>query len=245
MTREPEFELVVPAWNEAASLPALVERVVEAARSAGFKPGGFRLVLVDNGSTDDTVATIARLCAPPLGSWLLPVRVDVNRGYGNGLWVGLRRTTAEVVGWTHADLQCDPGDAFRAFAALRAAGTQQALIKGRRVGRAWRDVAVSRTFESVAAVVLGLRAGEVNAQPKVFARSLLAKFRTPPTGFAFDAYALYVAERAGLRIESIDVRFPPRPHGVSKWAATLPGRARTMAAVVRELRLVARTEGRL
>ena len=241
----PEFELVVPAWNEAPSLPALVERFAEAAGRAGFTSDRFRLVLVDNGSTDGTATTIAGLCASPLGPWLNPVRIDVNRGYGNGLWVGLGRTTAEVVGWTHADLQCDPADAFRALAKLRAEGTQKALIKGRRVGRAWRDVAVSRTFELVASVVLGLRATEMNAQPKVFARTLLASFRDPPTGFAFDAYALYAAARAGLRIESIDVRFSPRRHGVSKWAATLPGRARTMAGVVRAMRNVARTEGRL
>ena len=45
--------------------------------------------------------------------------------------------------------------------------------------------------------MLGLRATEVNAQPKVFARALLTKFRDPPAGFAFDAYALSAAARAG------------------------------------------------
>ena len=45
--------------------------------------------------------------------------VEVNQGYGYGLWQGLQASTAEYVGWSHADLQCDPNDAFRALQMIK------------------------------------------------------------------------------------------------------------------------------
>jgi glycosyltransferase involved in cell wall biosynthesis len=240
----PEFELVVPAWNEARSLPALVDAAAAAAGRAGFAPGAFALVVVDNGSTDDTPAVLASLASSPRGAFLRTVRVETNRGYGHGVMAGLRATTAEVVGWTHADLQCDPYDAFRALEALRRAGERRAIAKGSRTGRPLRDVAVSRAFEAAVRAVLHLRVAELNAQPKVFHRSLLDALASPPDDFAFDAYVLWRAVATGLEVVTIDVRFPPRVHGVSRWAATLPGRWRTMVRTVRTLRRIAATEAR-
>ncbi len=54
MTDDRTFSLVIPCYNEAPGLPALVDRVVEAAGRRGMGPDRFRLVLVENGSKDDS-----------------------------------------------------------------------------------------------------------------------------------------------------------------------------------------------
>ena len=238
-----EFELVLPAYNEAKSLPTLINRVVEAATAAGYDAQRFGLVVVENGSRDNSAAVLGELQATPLGAWFSVVAVPVNQGYGYGLWQGLQATRAPYVGWSHADLQCDPADAFTALALVRAAPKR--LVKGVRHGRNWKDQSVSRVFAGFAQALLGLSLSEINAQPKVFSRELLATFIAPPSTFAFDLYALYHAAKAGYEIKTIDVQFPPRVHGLSNWAATFAGRYKTIWGMIRYMWELQGREGRL
>lgn len=240
----PLFELVVPAFNEAASLPSFVERAAQAARLAGLAADEARLVVVDNGSTDDTQQVLSELESGPRGSFLRCVHVPVNHGYGHGLWAGLSTSRAPFVGWTHADEQCDPADAFEALARVRAA-EGRSIVKGRRRGRAIKDVLFSRTFETCAHLSLNLGVSEVNAQPKVMPRSLLSQFTDPPQDFAFDLYALYQARKSGYAIESIDVVMQPRPFGTSRWAVGVVKRSGTILRMLGKMAQLQRQEGRL
>ena len=224
------FELVLPAYNEAPSLKRLVERASQAAEAAGFTPESFGLVLVNNGSTDESETVLAELSRSPLGAWFRVVRVPVNRGYGHGIFTGLQATSAPIVGWSHADFQCDPNDAFRAYCVVAEGGLR--LAKGERSGRNARDIFVSRVFELFALVILGRRLHEINAQPKVFPATLKTALLAPPMTFAFDLYVLYRAQELGYAIDAIPVVFPPRIHGASKWASSFLGRYRTILGII-------------
>jgi glycosyltransferase involved in cell wall biosynthesis len=238
------FELVLPAYNEGPALIDLVARVVQCARTAGYTPERFQLVLVNNGSTDATADYLQALANGPQGPWFRVVHVKHNAGYGAGLQAGLSATAAEYVGWSHADMQCDPADAFAALAVCAAAG-KPTVVKGTRRGRAPRDRVVSGVFAATARALLGLTEGEINAQPKVFPRALLPHLEGAPATFAFDLYALYRAKKAGYAIETIPVNFPPRIHGASKWAATFVGRHKTIAKMVQYMWQLRRQQGPL
>ena len=99
----PELSLVIPCYNEAGNLPALVARVVEV-----FGDRDAEVILVDNGSTDDTPEAMARLIAGH--EFIHGTRVEVNQGYGFGILSGLAVAAGEVLAWTHADLQADPAE---------------------------------------------------------------------------------------------------------------------------------------
>lgn len=246
MQAQRKFELVVPAYNEAKNLKLLVEACVRAAQKAGVSSAEFNLFIVNNGSLDDSATVLREIQQnPEWSAWITVVPVTVNQGYGFGIWSGLQATTAEVVGWSHADLQCDPANAFKAFKIVKEKPQGKILVKGVRQGRNWKDILVSRVFETVARVVLGLDVYEVNAQPKVFSRSLLSSVTNPPKTFAFDLYVLYCARKQNYRIETIPVLFPPRIHGVSNWAATFFGRYKTILGIVRYILDLAKSEGRL
>lgn len=244
-SRPPDFELVVPAYNEAPSLPELLARTAAAAAEAGWSPERFRLLIVENGSSDDSRQVLEALKQGPDGAWLRVIPLEENRGYGAGLAAGLRATSAPLIGWSHADLQCHPADALRAATLLQQGDGLKRLVKGVRHGRDPKDVFVSRSFETLAKVILGLDTYEMNAQPKVFSRALLEEIQDPPEGFAFDLYVLFRAKKAGYRFETIDVRFPPRLHGDSNWAASFVSRRRTMGAMLRYMIALAKKEGRL
>jgi glycosyltransferase involved in cell wall biosynthesis len=230
MTRR--FSLVLPCYNEAPSLPMLVSRAVACARRRGLSPDEFRLVLVENGSSDGSLDVMKALAAGADGEFLQVVPVSPNRGYGAGLKAGLGACLPGIVAWTHADEQCDPEDAFLGWEIV-AGSSSPTLVKGRRHGRAAAERIVSLGFETLASAIFMRRLREINAQPKVFPSGLLDRLESAPDDFAFDLFMLLEAARADYRIREIDVRFPPRRHGESRWAATMRSRFRTMAGLVR------------
>ena len=238
-----KFQLVLPCYNESKSLENLIKRAAQAATDAGYTSEEFQLILVENGSKDDSSLIMDELSKTDLGKWFKKVTVKVNQGYGFGLHQGLLATQAPMVGWSHADQQCDPKDAFRALAI--ASQNKNLIVKGVRFGRNWKDIFVSRVFELIAWLALGLRVYEINAQPKVFSRALLGQLKDPPKTFAFDLYVLYHAKKMGLETKTIEVEFPPRIHGASRWAATFMGRYKTILGMIRYMFVLAKREGRI
>lgn len=243
-----KFELVLPCYNESQSLEFLIKRAKEAALANGFQEGEFRLVMVENGSRDQSLQVFEQLRKrPEFNPWFKVVPIDQNQGYGYGVITGLKATESPVIGWSHADQQCDPADAFKAYHVLEEHREKGApiLVKGVREGRNWKDIVVSRVFEALARIILGVSVYEMNAQPKVFERTLLEKLKDPPKTFAFDLYVLYHAQKAGRSIATIPVAFPPRVHGLSNWSAHFFSRYKTIWGIICYMKNLAHTEGRL
>ena len=69
-------------------------------------------MLVDNGSKDNTFKVLSNLNLPKN---IIPLRVEKNIGYGNGILFGLNHAKGEIVSWTHADLQTDVSDVIIGF----------------------------------------------------------------------------------------------------------------------------------
>jgi glycosyltransferase involved in cell wall biosynthesis len=240
------FSLVIPAYNEAKNLPLLLQKTLRAAKDFGFSENDFSLILIENGSRDNSLQVIEQETVK--NQWTKQVRVvriENNQGYGHGLYAGLQQAHGEVVGWTHADLQCDPKNAFIAYKLYCEQKNERTLIKGTRSGRLLRDRMVSFVFETLARLILGLKVSEINAQPKVFPKSLLAHIEEPPSGFAFDLYVLYCAQKQGYGFVSIPVLFPPRIYGVSHWAAHFTGRYKTIWGMILYMVNLKRSKGRL
>lgn len=218
----PQLSVVLPCYNEARGIEAILNRFAEVSESRDFE-----LILVDNGSRDNTPDVLRSLL--PKYPFARSVRIEVNQGYGHGIYTGLKAARGEVLAWSHADLQTDPGDIFRALKEYRAA-TQPArtLVKGHRHGRRLGERVVSFGMGTIATLIFRTPLWEINAQPKVFHRNLLDHATNPPIDFNFDVYMLVQAKRNGWNLSSIAVQFPPRQYGHSNWARTWKSKARTM-----------------
>ncbi len=243
-----QLELVLPCYNEEKSLEQLIRRAVHAANEFKITSEQFGLVLVENGSKDSSREKMKALQSTELGKWFKIVPIDNNQGYGFGLSQGLLNTDSEFVAWSHADQQCDPMDVFKAYSLiLQKPKSQQEkiLIKGTRFGRAIKDRIVSSVFATFARIILGLKLDEVNAQPKVFHKSLLLEIKNPPKNFAFDLYVLYQAQKKGFVFETIPVLFPPRIHGLSNWSSHFLSRYKTILGMINYMWSLMKSEGRL
>lgn len=225
--------VIVPCFNEGDNLGRLVDRFRE---SISDEPG-VQLVIVNNGSTDDSATILSALERDPRNGFLCVVTVKHNRGYGHGIVTGLRWARSEFLAWTHADLQTDPADVMAGYHLITSsADPRHTLVRGRRVKRPLFDSLFTAGMSLVASVLLHARLRDINAQPKVFHRSLLDSMRDAPHDFSFDVYVLLLARRLRLSVLEFPVAFHSRMHGRSKGGGSLIGKlrlsARTLAYLI-------------
>jgi len=222
------LSIVLPCYNEADNLPLLLEGYRQV-----WPDLPAELILVDNGSTDHTAEVLAQELQRPELAFARTVRVPRNRGYGHGLHTGLQAGHGEFIAFSHADMQCSPADVFNAYDHLVSApNPAQALVKGWRSGRDFSASLITTGMSVLASTILLTNLADINAQPKVFHCSHLARLTQPPDGFQFDLYVLYQARRARLKILTIPVVFGERVHGQSKSAFNIFARYRTIWATI-------------
>jgi len=210
-----KLSVVIPCYNEEKNIPLILERF----KSVCTRPD-VELLLLDNGSTDNSAQVIAELL--PHYPFAKTTRVPVNKGYGYGIVQGLRALTSDYIGWTHADMQTDPHDIIKALDILEFnSDPLNMYVKGQRRGRPLVDNVFTCGMSIFESAYLGGALWDINAQPNIFHRSFLEQWTNPPDDFSLDLYALYLAQKRNLRIHRFDVEFTERLHGTSKWNTSL------------------------
>ncbi|WP_374591756.1 glycosyltransferase family 2 protein [Aquabacterium sp.] len=205
-----KLSLIIPCYNESANLPTLIERCADV-----VKADDVEVVLVNNGSTDDSGAVLDGLL--PRYPGVRSVLVGKNQGYGFGILSGLRAAHGDVLAWTHADMQTDPLDALKGFAFFKRHGANL-FVKGRRYGRPAADVAFTVGMSLFETALLRRPLWDINAQPTMFSRQFFESWSDDaPHDFSLDLYAYYRARCAGLPVHRFPVRFGERLHGTSHW----------------------------
>lgn len=203
------LSLVIPCYNEALNLPLLLERCAGVTGN-----GSAEVILVDNGSTDDSREVLRKLL--PNYPGCRSVRVEVNQGYGFGILSGLRAAHGEILAWTHADMQTDPQDVLKGLALFDKHG-ESVFVKGERYGRPLADVLFTVGMSLFETLLLRQPMWDINAQPTMFSREFFHSWNNAPKDFSLDLYAYFKAKSESLPICRFPVRFGERAHGESHW----------------------------
>lgn len=220
-----ELSIIVPCFNEADNLELLL---AEFRRAIGGRRD-IELLVVNNGSTDDTSLIMEGLLANPENAFARELVVPENKGYGYGILCGLRAGQGRFLAWTHADLQTHPADVLNAFARMQAAASpRRTLVRGIRRGRPLFDRVFTVGMGVVASWLLGSHLHDINAQPKLFHRDLLELMEEAPSDFSLDLYVLHVANQCGLDVQEVPVEFASRHRGKAKGGGSLRGKIRLM-----------------
>ena len=140
----PQLSIVIPAYNESARIEATLERVMACVAEQGWDA---EVLVVDDGSTDDTAAIVQRWMERYPRLHL--VKNAGNRGKGYSVRNGLLQAAGDVVMFTDADLSAPMEEAERLMAAI-ADGADVAI------GSRWLDKHAAD--DSSAAVPAVLRA---------------------------------------------------------------------------------------
>ncbi|MDA0772648.1 MAG: glycosyltransferase family 2 protein [Cyanobacteria bacterium] len=220
-----KLSIVVPCYNEAGNIPLIVKKFSE------LLVEGIEVLLVDNGSTDDSAQVFAQELQNAQGIKL--VKVKVNNGYGYGILAGLKEAQGEVLAWTHADMQTDPSDVITAYNKYLDADDINTFVKAARKERKLLETFFSCGMQILASIVLKTPLEEINAQPKLFSRDFYNKYlkQGAPDDFSLDLYALYYAYR-NCKIITIPVYFNKRMHGEAKGGGSWSGRIKLIKRTV-------------
>jgi len=219
MAPKTEFSVVVPCYNEAKNIPLIVSRFAQVLPTEIQ----VELVLVNNGSLDNSAEIIGKLAKE--NHFLKIVTVNENIGYGHGIWTGLQASKGEFLCWTHADLQTDLKDTFAAYnLIIKQKNPKNCFVKGKRRGRPLFDQFFTFGMSVFETLMLKKMLYDINAQPNLFHRSFLDKINNPPQDFSFDLYFHYVALQLRYHIIRFPVIFRPRIHGHSNWNTSLKGK---------------------
>ena len=122
-----KLSIIIPCYNEELSLNKLVDNCLTNIND------DIEIILVDNGSTDSTFKSLTNLNLP---NNIIPLRIEKNIGYGNGILYGLNLAKGEVISWTHADLQTDVSDVLKGYKKFEnELISKKCMVKGERKNR--------------------------------------------------------------------------------------------------------------
>jgi dolichyl-phosphate beta-glucosyltransferase len=238
------LSLVIPAYNEEARLPALLDVLGTGAVSV-VRQGGMELVevlIVDDGSTDRTREMLE--VAASRDARLKPVLdFDENRGKGAAFAAGVERAQGDYVLLADVDLSTPLGELPKLIAAIRK-GADIAIgsraIAGAVVERGplHRKV-LGNTFNRAVRLLTGLRLRDTQNGFKLFpadsAKRLLAEQICP--GFAFDVELLMRANQSGLRIAEVPIVYLHDSRSSVRVASTSLEMLRDVSGLAYRLRL--------
>ena len=199
------ISVIVPVFNEAENVSPLVREI-----TAALARESFELVLVDDGSRDDTWANIQTACqANPRVRGL---RLQWNSGQSAALWTGIQATDSPVLATLDGDLQNDPAD----FPALLAELERCDMVIGVRAKRrdAWLRRVSSRVARAARRAALGVDFQDTGCGLRVFKRTALSGV------FGFNGLHRFlpvIAHDGGARVHELPVNHRPRVAGVSKY----------------------------
>jgi len=205
-----QLSVVIPVFNEAASIEEIIE---DLDRELHLLVVGFEVIVVDDCSTDETPAILARLAAGR--PWLDVQRAAENAGHGPSVLRGLARARAE---WTF-QLDSDGQFVVAELERLWARRDEADLLLGVREGRndPLHRLVLSRTVAVATSLLAGRRVRDANTPFRLVRRALLddVSVFVVPDALAPNILVTLGASVRGWRLLDVPVTHLARERGVS------------------------------
>jgi len=210
LSAAPHITVLVPAWNEAESIPALHREIVAVLETLG-RP--WEVLYVDDGSRDGTDEAIAALAAAD--TRVRGVSLRRNFGKSAALATGFDLARGEWVVTMDADLQDDPAELPRLIEHLEHGYDLVSGWKKNRKDPITKTVP-SMLFNAVTSWVAGIRLHDFNCGFKIYRREVTQAIEVYGE---FHRFMPALAHWAGFRVGEAPVHHRARRFGHSKFGA--------------------------
>jgi glycosyltransferase involved in cell wall biosynthesis len=211
MTPPPHgLTIVIPVYNEEQALPRVLPPVIEEVERSGW-----RLILVNDGSTDGSAELLEAQAGHPA---VEVVQLRVNRGYGGALKAGIDRVRTRHVVTMDADGQHRLEDVHRLY--RHCLDHDAAMVIGSRAGQrasgAYRELG-KWLLRMTARLLLSFDLQDLNSGFKIYRTELVQDYLgLCPDSMAFsDIITLCFIHRKHL-VQELPVTINPRAGGQSK-----------------------------
>ena len=208
------LSIIIPAYNESARIGTTLRKIFAYLNE---QPGGSELLVVDDGSTDDTARVAEEIFAEPARGRVEArvIRVEPNRGKGYAVRTGLLAARGQVALFSDADLSTPITETPKLVQPIRS-GQYDVVFGSRAVDRKligvhqpWTREQSGKVFNLMVRLLTGLPFKDTQCGFKAFRMDVC---RAVVRGalidrFGFDVELIYVAHRAGLRMLEYPVRW--------------------------------------
>lgn len=206
-----DISLVIPLFNEAESLPELtawIDRVVE---QHGYR---YEIILIDDGSTDDSWSVIQQLAAS--NSHIKGIRFQRNYGKSAALNEGFKAAEGEVVITMDADLQDSPDEIPALYQMIMKEGHD--LVSGwkkKRYDNKLTKNLPSKLFNAAARRMSKIHLHDFNCGLKAYRKKVVKSIEVYGE---MHRYIPVLAKWSGFRkIAEKVVEHRPRKYGITKF----------------------------
>ncbi len=205
------ISIIIPAFNEETRLPATLKEIRKFLTSKKIKA---EVIVVDDGSTDNTVAAAVKLKWPALKV----IKNPKNMGKGFSVKNGIQHASGSIMLFTDADLST-PIKHLIEFKKYAETGYGVVIasrdIPGSRVKVAQSHLRElgGKFFNLLVRLVAGLPLHDTQCGFKCFTRKAAAEIFSRQTinGFGFDVEVLYIAKKMGFKIMETPVEWTNSP----------------------------------
>jgi len=208
----PALAVVIPAFNEARRLTDNLLALLQYLQT--YRPAA-ELIVVDDGSTDGTARVAEEFFAQRPEVMARVLRFVANRGKGHAVRAGLLAAQAPIALFSDADLSTPIAELPKIVEPIEA-GKYDVVIGSRALDRSlighrqpWRREQGGKVFNAIVRLTTGLPFSDTQCGFKAFrmevARPIVEQAQID--GFGFDVELLFLAQRAGLRVREVPVRW--------------------------------------
>jgi len=222
---KPAVSVLVPAKDEAENLPLFMQECDETFRA---RPEQYEVIVIDDGSTDDSAKVLETLAAKY--PFLRVIRHRSQRGIADALRSGFLAARSDILVFFPADLQFKPEDIPRLVAPILAGESD--MVTGYKQG-AYEKAFVSGIYNKLSRALFHVPVRDLN-NVKAYRREIMEDQPARPD---WHRYMIVLAASKGYTVTEIPVPLYPRHAGKSKFGISrIPIGVLDMLAVWFELR---------
>lgn len=212
----PKLSIVIPAYNEAARLGKSLRSIVAYLNE---RRADSELIVVDDGSTDNTAAVAEQGLADSGAVATRVIRYEQNRGKGHAARTGLLAASANIALFSDADLSTPITETPKLVDPIRRGECDLTFgsraLDRRLIGvhQPWRREQGGRVFNLIVRLATGLPFWDTQCGFKAFRMNVCRPLieAAQIDRFGFDVELIYLAHLARLRLREIPVRWNDDP----------------------------------
>ncbi|MBI3209448.1 MAG: glycosyltransferase family 2 protein [Candidatus Solibacter usitatus] len=210
--RTPGISVFFPAYNDAPSLPGLLETTFRVL-AANF--ADYEVIVVNDGSRDATAQVLQRLQIQ-YGTRLRVVTHAANRGYGGALRSGFEAATKELVFYTDGDGQYDPAELMELYKQMEPG---VGFVNGYKLQRndPRHRIWIGNAYNRFARVLFGVRIRDIDCDFRLIRGDVLKRLQLVSTSGTICVELVRKLELSSCGVRETGVHHYPRLHGRSQF----------------------------
>jgi glycosyltransferase involved in cell wall biosynthesis len=212
MNKAPSLSVFFPAYNDAQSLPGLIEKTFEVVSQ---QADTFEVIVINDGSRDNTGAVLREL-GERFAPLLRVIEHPENRGYGGALRSGFAAARYDLVFYTDGDSQYDVGELPLL---LREMKDGVGLVNGYKLKRydPWHRICIGHLYNRFARTLFGIRLRDLDCDFRLIRREILKALELRSNTGSICVELVRGIEASGCIVAEVPVHHYPRLYGRSQF----------------------------